>query len=320
MEDLTRVQDDQSADTRDASTRAAGNARGARRLGHGKSASRAAWLILAGVLLSALITMNRGLRTDRIDEARIWAPPSLSCFTGYDESGRCVAWNLAGGVHSFLVPGLLAALIVGAGGTVFGVLEGFAGGGIGRLSRRLMVTLEALPRLVMLVMAFSLSGYSMIVVGVVLGVLGIPALAAEVAMRFRKLEQADYFQSSLAHGLRTSRIVLHHGLWLSSAGDIMRLMVLSFGQMMVADTTLTYVLDKNLSGTELSWGYQLRMSLECLYDSLWAFEDWLQKGETLVPWSRGWTQFLAIMLAVLGVLWATHTIGETLARRMERRL
>ncbi len=285
----------------------------------GLPATGAAWLIIGGVLLAALVTMNPSLRRDRVDETRIWAPPSATCLTGYDESGRCVAWNLAGGVHSFLVPGLLAACIVGAGGILFGVLVGFVGGPLARLARRLMGTLEALPRLVMLVMAFSLSGYSMLAVGVVLGVLGIPAVAAEVAMRFRELERSDYFQSSRAHGLSTRRIVFHHGLWLSSGGDILRLMVLTFGQMMVADTTLTYVLDKNLSGTEISWGYQLRMSLDCLYDSLWALDDWLRRGETLVPWTRGWPQFLTIMLAVLGVLWATHTIGEGLAQKMERK-
>ncbi len=271
------------------------------------------------MLIAALATSGRVGRMDRIDDTRAWAPPSPACITGYDESGRCVAWSIAGGVHSFLLPGVLAALIAGGGGMAFGVLQGYAGGGVGRSSRRLMATLEALPRLVMLVLAFSLAGYSMAAVGMVLGILGVPSLAAEVAVRFRELERSDYFQSSRAHGLRISRIVLHHGLYLSCAGDIVRRMMLTFGQMMVADTTLTYVLGKNLSSAEISWGYQLRNSLDCLYDSLWALEDWLRAGETAIPWYQGWSQFVSIMLAVLGVLWATQVIGEALARQMERK-
>jgi len=229
-----------------------------------------------------------------------------------------VAWSIAGGVHSFLVPGLVAALVAGAGGILFGVLEGHVGGIPGRLSRRIMGVLESLPRLVMLVLAFSLSGYSMKVVGVALGLLGMPALASEVAVRFQQLSGTDYLASSRAHGLSRVRIVVHHGLLLSCSGDIVRRMVLTFGQMMVADTTLTYVLGKNLSGTTISWGYQLRRSLDCLYDTLWALEDWLSKGQTAIPWYQGWCQFLSIMLAVLAVLWATLVLGEAAARRMER--
>ncbi len=279
---------------------------------------RAAWLVMVGLVVAALATSSDLRRSDRIDDTRAWASPTLTCFTGYDESGRCVAWSIAGGVHSFLVPGLLAALIVGAGGTLFGVLQGHGAQGTRRLSRGVMGMLEALPRLVLLVLAFSLSGYSMTMVGIALGLLGMPALASEVAMRFDQLEDTDYMASTRAHGLGMGRIILYHGLLLSCSGDIVRRMVLTFGQMMVADTTLTYVLGKNLSGATMSWGYQLHRSLDCLYDTLWALEDFLNRGSTAIPWYQGWCQFLSIMLAVLAVLWATLVLGETAAQRMER--
>jgi len=81
--------------------------------------------VLMSLFVAFAITWNGNARLGRIDDSMAWAPPQLDCPTGFDEDGRCVLRTLAGGVHTFLLPGILAALITGIGGIVFGLGMGY---------------------------------------------------------------------------------------------------------------------------------------------------------------------------------------------------
>lgn len=313
-----------------------------------KIATVLAILLLVGVCAAFLATIDERDRVDYGNRqlASGWeSAPSLSCPTGRDRDGRCVGRNLMGGVHSFVPAGLAAALLAGLGGGLAGLGGGYAPQPISGITRALLRMLESLPRLAILLLIYRLFDHSIFALGVALGLLSIPQLAEQIFARIEGLEQTDFIRSARAHGMGERRVVWHHILFLSCRGDIIRHVIVVFGNMLVAETSLSYALQSNLSTTEWSWGYQLHRATQALYEAVYSVSAWLTRlqetrgvGEQFLGdgtrqgggqtasfadaleylWTHGIPQFLCVVFAILAVLWATHYLGEWAARAADR--
>lgn len=282
----------------------------------GGSAPWIALFVLGVMLLGAAWTVDPDSRMGRVSVDRTWEAPSLSCPSGRDRNGRCVAMLMAGGVHSFLWSGLAAALATGVLGTTFGLLAGHPRSPVSSLVRTMVHALEALPRLVMLIIVYVLWNQRPEVIGLTLGILLAPTLASEVQMRLAGLEQSDFLQATRAHGVSESRVIWFHCLYLSCRGEILRRMVFAFGQMVMMDTAMSYVMKGSISSREVSWGQLLRDLSGAIYDSIWAISDYLL-GKSASLQVLGVPQLLFLVSGMAAVVWATSLCGEYLSRRVE---
>lgn len=244
--------------------------------------------------------------------------PTWSCLSGYDAHGRCLLSSLAGGVHSFLGAGLLAMGVTVLGGMLLGVLAGYDRLPVRGAVRALLSMLEGLPRLAIFILVFSLSDHSPLVLGLAVGTLGIPALSGEIRERFERLQGSSFIQASRSHGLGEGRIVGLHLLWKACQERIFRQGVLTFGTLLVVESSLSFALQVNSSPTEQSWGHLLYQSTSGLYNLVSELMEssglgWRALLGGLVPflWSAG---------LLLAVQWATWHLGDVAAsaREVER--
>lgn len=282
-------------------------------------------------------TLDPDVRIGTPASDRGMRPPDASCWSGYDQ-GLCVAQQLKGGVHSFVLPGLWAMLVSVLGGTVLGLSRVSHHSGLARLAQGTEIWLDSLPRLVFLYMAYVLSQHSPQAFGIALGVLSIPGLSQQIHLRVSRLAQTDFIQAARAHGLSESYILLRHLLWLSCRGDMLRHAVSVFGAMVLVQTSLAYALGDLGNGlweTEASWGVLLRASTSGVYDSLfyvgeallgrsgmavtgpWTFLLALKHGLS-EGWQHGLPQFLWISACLISLLWATRTLVYLSAYHLER--
>lgn len=254
-----------------------------------------AWCILGLLVVAWFTTLEPETRMGRISSALRNGAPTWHCLSGYDDRGACVLSNLAGGVHGFFLPGLLAASVAVVGGLLAGILAGYDRSPVKSWMPALLGGLEAVPRLAVLMLVFVMFEHSPVALGMALGLTSIPGVAEQLAESFYRLQQRSYMAAARHHGIRETRLLFVHLIWLECRPILQQQAVMTFGLMLLAESSLSFALRSNTSPTELSWGTQLYLSTSALYHPSW---------RTLPP-------FLAIVTAFLGVMWATWELGSS---------
>lgn len=252
-----------------------------------------AWLVLLAVAGAWFWTLDERSRMGRIDPDHQLAGPRWQCPTGYDARGACVLDNLLGGVHAFVEPGLLAALLTLLGGIGLGLLLASERPALQQPTRWLLIGLEAVPRLALLLLVQVLSGHDPLALGAAVGLTCVPGLAWQLQERFFRLQQKQSIRAARTHGLSEYWIVGHQLLWLECRGLVWQHVLQAFAGLLLAEAALSFALGANSSPTELSWGSQLLSLRAGIYRPSW---------ERLVP-------FLAGLAAFLGVLGALYRLG-----------
>ncbi len=266
--------------------------------------------VILALVLACVHTAGRTTVCGRIDSTQRYQAPSLQCLLGHDEQGRCMVDNLAGGVETFLAPGALASLVTGVGGILGGLGLGYFGSAPRILSGVSLGLIESLPRLVILLLVYSLWDHSMMALGVALGILLVPALAQQVRVRLRALEAQDYFLNLRAHGLPESRILFYHMIWLTCGGEVLRQMLAAFGNMVILETTLSYVRHGSLASSDCSWGYLLQRSLLSVTELLAVAQHRLRGSPAPGGNPLAFLQMLSVMGAFFSVFWAVSYLGR----------
>jgi ABC-type dipeptide/oligopeptide/nickel transport system permease subunit len=195
-------------------------------------------------------------QVDDHDLARRYLPISLSFPLGTDGYGRNVLMLLLKGIQAFFVPGLVAALIAGGMGSLLGGICGYLDGRVKRVILWFLGLVDALPRLVMLILLCSLTQPSMMLIATAVGILFVPSLARTVQYRVEALAAEDYILAYRAHGFSSITIVGYHIVWMICRPVIIRQAAYVFGYVLFVETALSYLEFGVLEGVEdiLSWG------------------------------------------------------------------
>lgn len=216
----------------------------------------------SGVFLMTFLALGVGvhfLGYDQVDDhdlARRYLPISLAFPLGTDGYGRNVLMLLLKGIQAFFVPGLFAALITGGFGALLGGICGYLEGRVKQVVLWGLRLIDALPRLVMLILLCSLTQPSMMLIAVAVGVLFVPALSRTVQYRVEALAAEDYILAYRAHGFSSVKIVGYHIVWMICRPVIIRQAAYVFGYVLFVETALSYLEFGVLEGVEdiLSWG------------------------------------------------------------------
>jgi ABC-type dipeptide/oligopeptide/nickel transport system permease subunit len=134
-------------------------------------------------------------------------PPSGTFFFGTDNNGRDLFVRTLYGARISLIVGVLATAISVALGVVFGLAAGYLGGLVDTLIARLIDVMLSLPFLVIAISVAYISGASLWLVIILVGVLSFTYLARIVRGQVISIKGKEYIEAARALGARPWRIM-----------------------------------------------------------------------------------------------------------------
>lgn len=219
-------------------------------------------LSASGIFFMCLIAVGIGMQlsgydsVSDVDTSRRYAGISFAHPLGTDGYGRDILMLLLNGVRAFFIPGLLAAIITAFLGALLGGLTGYLEGVSKKLILSGLQLVDALPRLVMLILLCSITQPSMLLIAIAVGILFVPTLARSIQHKVEALAAEDYILAYKAHGFSPWRVVAYHIIWMICRPVIIRQAAYVFGYVLFIETALSYLEFGVLEGVEevLSWG------------------------------------------------------------------
>jgi peptide/nickel transport system permease protein len=225
------------------------------------------------------------------------ALPSAAHWMGTDFVGRDLLARIMVGTQAFFLPGLLSVSVSLVFGAIFGVLAGFWPARFGPVVGVLLQLLEALPKLVLILLVIALFRPDIYLILLVVGITNIPASAELLRARIAVLRSKSYIEAASALGLPTWRVILKHVLWLHGRGLVLIQATIGMGEAILIETSLSY-LGFGVQEPQPSWGNMVALG-----------KDYFFRGELWISTAPA----VAILLTVLGF----HLLGDTLLQRLE---
>ena len=168
----------------------------------------AGFLVVIGIVLmtyvgSIFVELDTKTKVDQI-----FITPSLEYPLGTDHQGRDVLTQIVHGGKDVIYVALIAALLSTAIAVTFGTLSGFVGGWVDAVIMAftdIILTIPQFPLLAVLAAFISLS--SLTFLGMLLGLLGWPALLRAVRSQVLSLKQRDFIEAARALDLGIWHII-----------------------------------------------------------------------------------------------------------------
>ncbi len=138
------------------------------------------------------------------------AGPSLTHWFGVDALGRDIFSRIVVGTRISLVSGFVAVGVGAVIGTAFGLLSGYYGGWIDRITMRVADVLFAFPGILLAIGIVAILGGGMINVVVAVAVFSIPAFARLVRGNVLSLKQQTFIEASRSLGASDFTLLVRH--------------------------------------------------------------------------------------------------------------
>lgn len=257
-------------------------------------------LVAALVALSYLLGMFGWLPhdPDDMDLANMLAGPlTQGHLLGTDYMGRDLLTRLILGIQAYFLPGLLAIAIALALGAALGVLAGYRGGRSETAVTYVTNLVDALPRLVLMLLVIAAFKPGITTIMVVLGLTSAPTVAMLVKGKILMLKQRNFIESAVALGISPARIILKHILWYNCRALLLIQATLGMAEAVLLETSLSY-LGFGVQEPTPSWGNMVQ-----------AGANYLLQGNFWVSTAPA----LAILATVLGF----HLLGDGLNNMFE---
>jgi peptide/nickel transport system permease protein len=234
---------------------------------------------------------------DAMDLDTMNALPSAAHWMGTDFVGRDLLSRIMVGTQAFFLPGLLSVSVSLVFGALFGVLAGFWPRQFATPVGLLLQLLEALPKLVLILLVIALFRPDIYLILLVVGITNIPAAAELLRARIAVLRRKSYIEAATALGLPAWRVILKHVLWLHGRGLVLIQATIGMGEAILIETSLSY-LGFGVQEPQPSWGNMVALG-----------KDYFFRGELWISTAPA----VAILLTVLGF----HLLGDALLERLE---
>jgi len=186
---------------------------------------------------------------------------------GGDPLGRDILSRIIYGARISLTVGLLAVLVRGTGGVLWGLLSGYYGGWIDSLLMRLGDVQLALPFLILALAIMAVLGPGLRNVIMVLGITGWIFYARVVRSEVLSLREREFVQAAQVTGARNLRILVRHILPNASASVIV-VATLDIAQMIILEASLSY-LGMGVQPPTPSWGGMVADGRDYLSTQWW---------------------------------------------------
>ncbi len=207
----------------------------------------AAHLVLALIVVAALLAplaTEPALRQQLSDSLD---PPSLFSATttrgallGTDSLGRDLGARLLLAIRVSLTVGALAVGVACLVGTVLGLLTGYFMGWFDNLVMRIVDALLSLPFVVLAIAIVAAIGPGLVNVAMVLGLTGWITFAKLVRGEVLRLRQLPFVEAARGIGCSHLRILFLH-IAPQITGIVLVTITLTFGQMIIAEATLSFL-------------------------------------------------------------------------------
>lgn len=256
--------------------------------------------VAALVLLSYLLGMFGWLPhdPDGMDLAGMLAGPLTEGHVlGTDFLGRDLLTRLILGIQAYFLPGLLAIVIALTLGAALGVLAGYRGGRSEIAVGYVTNLVDALPRLVLMLLVIAAFKPGITIIMVVLGLTSAPTVAMLVKGKILMLKQRNFIESAVALGISPARIIFKHVLWYNCRALLLIQATLGMAEAVLLETSLSY-LGFGVQEPTPSWGNMVH-----------AGANYLLQGNFWVSTAPA----LAILFTVLGF----HLLGDGLNNMFE---
>ena len=256
-------------------------------------------LVAAAVVTAYLCSVVGALPVDpdAMDLDSINALPSVGHLLGTDFVGRDLLARVMVGTQAFFLPGLLSVTVSLLFGALFGVLAGYWPERFATPVGMLLQALESLPKLVVLLLVIALFRPDIYIILLVVGITNVPAAAELLRARIAVLRKKSYIEAALALGLRPSRVILKHVLWLHGRGLVLIQASVGMAEAILIETSLSY-LGFGVQEPRPSWGNMVALG-----------KDYFFRGELWISTAPA----MAILVTVLGF----HLLGDALLERLE---
>ena len=256
--------------------------------------------VAALVVLSYLLGMLGWLPSDPddMDLVNMLAGPfTEGHWLGTDFMGRDLLTRLILGIQAYFLPGLLSVAIALALGAALGVLSGYRGGRSDMAVTYFTNLVDALPRLVLMLLVIAAFKPGIYTIMAVLGLTSAPTVAMLVKGKILMLKQRNFIESAVALGISPSQIILKHILWYNCRALLLIQATLGMAEAVLLETSLSY-LGFGVQEPTPSWGNMVQ-----------AGANYLMQGNFWVSTAPA----LAILFTVLGF----HLLGDGLNNMFE---
>jgi len=193
---------------------------------------------------------------DRGDQALL--PPSRQYWLGTTEFGEDMLSRMLAACRIALTIGFISTTIATMIGVSYGALMGYNGGTTDLLGMRFIEIVEAIPRLILLLIVTVSFGRSLYLMMVVIGLVSWTSDARFVRAEFMKLRKLDFVQAAVAVGLPRWSVLFRHML---PNGIAPVLVNASFGVAgaILLESVLSF-LGLGLGPDDPSWGQMLEQA------------------------------------------------------------
>ncbi|MER7850535.1 ABC transporter permease [Kitasatospora sp. NPDC096077] len=167
----------------------------------------AGWLTLLALTVLLLPLLLPGFDPLHGDFAHPSAPPAPGHWLGTDASGRDVLQRTVAGARASAAVAALTATVGLLGGGALGLAAGWFRGPVDRLIGFTTDVLMSVPSLVLVMIAVSLRGPSLPVIGVLIGLLTVPHFTRVVRAVVLSLNERGFVQAARMLGTAPARIL-----------------------------------------------------------------------------------------------------------------
>lgn len=275
-----------------------------------------AWLLALAFGLLGLLGLGVPGDLLPVDMSQRLLLPSVAHPLGTDWLGRDLLLRVLLGTRAFFLPGLAAALIALFVGGSLGALGGYApekealaarcpallvlNSLVSALARLLLQVLQALPRLVSLLLVFAVFGFEPWILALTAGLLYAGELGEALYRRVRTESAEPYVTALRAEGVSDARVLGYHILWQNGRRLLARHLCYAWAFVVTVETTLSFLPGEfGLQEPTPSWGNMLQGSREASLSGS--------------PWSAALMSLL-IAGAIAWLAWLGDRIGSE-ARR-----
>ena len=167
-------------------------------------------------------------------------PPTLAHPFGTDYFGRDLLTRVLYGGQISLIVGLLAALVAGAVGTVYGAVSGYFGGRVDSVMMRIVDIVYALPYMFLVIILVTIFGKSLPLLFLALGLVGWLTTARIVRGQVLSLKEQEFVQAARSIGVRAPGIIFRH-LIPNTLGPIIIYFTLTVPSMILQEAFLSFL-------------------------------------------------------------------------------
>ena len=190
-----------------------------------------------------------------------------SYYLGTDQLGRDILSRIIAGARVSVAVGIVAVLIAGTIGVIYGLISGYFGGWLDALLMRIADALLAIPFIILVVAISGVVGGGLTTLILILGLTGWVTYARVIRSEVLKAREMDYVLASRALGQREIIIIFNHVLPNVVSAAII-LAAVQVSTTVLAESSLSF-LGLGVQPPTVTWGLMLADGRQYIGSAWW---------------------------------------------------